>query len=148
MESREKYTVKKLNAILERTYDAEQGFAKAAQGCKAKSLASWFNDRALDRSLFAEELKKEIQAMGGKKTNMGSFRGGAHRAWMDIKALFSYDNNEAMIDEVLKGEKSALKEYEEILSEEGLPKTTIAILTSQKTKIDHGLILLSSLKEV
>ncbi|MCG2462465.1 PA2169 family four-helix-bundle protein [Flavobacteriaceae bacterium F89] len=148
MESKDKQTVKKLNIILERTYDAEQGFAKAAQECKAKSLARWFNDRAVDRSRFAEELKKEIHSMGGENTDKGSLRGDVHRTWMDIKALFAHDNDEAMLDEVLKGEKSALKDYEEILNLGDLPRTATAMLTSQMAQIDYGLVMLSSLKEL
>lgn len=148
MESLENPVVKKLNVILERTYDAEKGFAKAAQDCKARSLARWFNDRAVDRSRFAQELKTEIHSLGGENIDTGSFRGDAHRAWMDIKALFSGDNNEAMLDEVLKGEKSALREYEEILRGGALPPSTESILSSQMAQIDYGLVLLSSLKDL
>jgi uncharacterized protein (TIGR02284 family) len=148
MESVQKPTVKKLNVILERTFDAEKGFAKAAQDCKARSLARWFNDRALDRSRFAQELKSEIHSLGGENIDTGSLKGDVHRAWMDIKALFSGDDNEAVLDEVLKGEKSALREYEEILKEGGLPATTEAMLNSQMAQIDYGLVLLSSLKEL
>lgn len=148
MESVQKPTVKKLNVILERTFDAEKGFAKAAQDCKSRSLARWFNDRALDRSRFAQELKSEIHSLGGENIDTGSLKGDVHRAWMDIKALFSGDDNEAVLDEVLKGEKSALREYEEILKEGGLPATTEAMLNSQMAQIDYGLVLLSSLKEL
>ncbi len=139
---------KKLNAILEKTYDAEKGFDKAAENCSAKSLASWFTERALDRHRFGNELKREITNFGEEYTESGSLTGGAHRAWMDIKALFSGDNNEAMLEEAIRGEKAALEEYKDVLKEHDLPPSTFALLTSQMAQIDYGLALIMMTKDL
>lgn len=139
---------KRLNAILQKTYDAEKGFGKAAERCKIRSLATWFNDRALDRHRFAIELKREITAFGEQAEDHGSLAGEAHRAWMDVKALFSSDSDEAMLKEAIRGEKAALEEYQEVLRESNLPKSSEAMLTAQMSQIDYGLVLIMSTKDL
>lgn len=139
---------RKLNAILEKTYDAEKGFGKAAENCEVRSLATWFNERALDRHRFINELKREISAFGEDYKNKGTLAGDAHRAWMDIKSLFSNDHAEAMLDEAIRGEKAALEEYKEVLKEKDLPRSTITLLTSQMAQIDYGLALIMGLKDL
>ncbi|WP_339709152.1 PA2169 family four-helix-bundle protein [uncultured Kriegella sp.] len=147
----EKYTEvigRKLNAILEKTYDAEKGFGKAAENCEVRSLATWFNERALDRHRFINELKREINAFGEGYKDNGTLAGDAHRTWMDIKSLFSKDHAEAMLEEAIRGEKVALEEYKEVLKEKDLPRSTIALLTSQMAQIDYGLALIMGVKDL
>ena len=74
--------------------------------------------------------------------------GKAHRAWMDVKALFSLDSAEAMLEEAIRGEKSAIEEYEEVLEDTSLPSTTAAILRSQKEAIQNGLSNIKMLEDI
>jgi uncharacterized protein (TIGR02284 family) len=139
---------KRLNAILQKTYDAEKGFDKAAENCTAKSLATWFAERALDRHRFANEIKREISNFGEDYEKSGSIAGGAHRAWMDVKALFAADNDEAMLEEAIRGEKAALEEYQDALKEQDLPRSVFTLLTSQMAQIDYGLALIMMTKDL
>lgn len=49
----------KLNALLEKTYDAEKGFKKAAENIENNSLKIYFNRKAEERYTFGHELKKK-----------------------------------------------------------------------------------------
>lgn len=67
---------------------------------------------------------------------------------MDIKALFSADNEEAMLEEAIKGEKKAVEAYDEVLTETSLPSRTQTLLKQQRNKIDAGLMKIKSLEDI
>ena len=138
----------KLNSILEKTYDAERGFKKAAENVKNNALKNYFNSKAQERYDFGHELKSEIRSFGEKVDKGGSVAGTAHRTWMDIKAMFSFDDEESMLEEAIRGEKVAIEEYEDVITETSLPSQTKAILEAQKNKIESGLQNIKSLEDI
>ena len=81
-----------LNALLEKTYDAEKGFKKAAENVENPALKNYFQTKAQQRYDFGHELKSEIKSYGQDVDKGGSLIGDAHRAWMDVKKVFSVWN--------------------------------------------------------
>ncbi|MDO6519589.1 conserved hypothetical protein [Zobellia uliginosa] len=129
----------KLNNILEKTYDAEKGFKKAAEHAKSTDLKTFFKRKADERYSFGHDLKTEIVRYGQDFEKGGSTTGAMHRSWMDVKAWFSADNDEAMLEEAITGEKAAIDEYREVLKEVSLPSSTTTLLTQQMNKISTDL---------
>ncbi|ULC59125.1 PA2169 family four-helix-bundle protein [Flaviramulus sp. BrNp1-15] len=138
----------KLNDLLEKTYDAEKGFKKAADNVDNAALKSYFNQKAQERYDFGHELKSELKSFNQDIDKGGSIAGDAHRAWMDIKAMFSSENEESMLEEAIRGEKSAISEYREVINETALPFSTKSILESQKNKIESGLSRIKTLEDL
>tara|TARA_R110000868_G_scaffold137246_1_gene350716 strand:- start:2441 stop:2890 length:450 start_codon:yes stop_codon:yes gene_type:complete len=138
----------KLNDLLEKTYDAEKGFKKAAENVDNSALKSYFSQKAQERYSFGHELKSEIKSFNQEVDKGGSLTGDAHRTWMDIKAMFSADDAESMLEEAIRGEKIAIKEYENVLTEVSLPTSTKSILSSQKNKIQMGLSRIKTLEDL
>ncbi|TXD85202.1 PA2169 family four-helix-bundle protein [Subsaximicrobium wynnwilliamsii] len=139
---------KKLNELLEKTYDAEKGFKNAAEQIEHPALKSYFNQKAQERYNFGHELKTEIKSFGQEVDKGGSLTGSAHRAWMNVKALFSGDNEESMLEEAITGEKASVEEYNEVLQETSLPSSTRSILNSQKQTIETGLSNIKNLEDL
>lgn len=132
-------TEKKLNGLLQKSYDAEQGFKKAAENVESNSLKNFFMSKAEERLKFRNELRREIVANGCEiNEQSGSIAGSLHRAWMDTKALFSSNNEERMLEEVRNGEKAALNDYDDVLKDKLLPPTTTNILQKQRTVIQSS----------
>ena len=147
----ETYTEKvgnKLNDLLEKTYDAEKGFKKASENVKNASLKSYFERKAQERYDFGHALKAEIKQFGQEVDKGDSLTSKAHRSWMDIKSFFSSDDEEAMLEEAIKGEKAAVDEYADVLSETALPPSTETLLTQQKNKILSGLNTIKHLEDI
>lgn len=138
----------KLNELLEKTYDAEKGFKNAAENIENTALKSYFKSKAQERYNFGHDLKDEIKSYNQKIDKGGSITGTAHRAWMDIKAMLSLDNEESMLEESIRGEKTAVKEYEEVLNEIHLPNSTKSLLETQKNKIEFGLENIKTLEDI
>ena len=138
----------KLNNILEKTYDAEKGFKKAAEHAKSTDLKTFFKRKADERYNFGHDLKSEIVRYGQDFEKGGSATGAMHRGWMDVKAWFSADNDESMLEEPITGEKAAVEEYKAVLNEVSLPTTTTTLLTQQMNKISTDLNSIKRLEDV
>ncbi|MEM5564362.1 PA2169 family four-helix-bundle protein [Psychroserpens sp. AS72] len=139
---------KKLNDLLEKTYDAEKGFKKAAENVDHAALKSYFNQKAQERYNFGHELKSELKAFNQDIDKGGSVTGTMHRAWMDVKSLFSADDEESMLEEAIRGEKASIDEYAEVLNETNLPSSTKSILATQKSTIENGLSNIKTLEDL
>lgn len=138
----------KLNDLLEKTYDAEKGFKKAAENAKHSGLKSYFNKKAQERYDFGHQLKSEIVNFGETPDKGGSVTGAAHRTWMEVKSWFSADDDESMLEEAIRGEKASVEEYRDVLSETALPARTKDILQTQKTTIEQGLTNIKRLEDI
>jgi len=122
-----KYTEKisnKLNELLEKNYDAEKGYLNAAENVESPKLKIFFKNRASERSQFAKELRTEILVHGQIPEDDGSFKGTMHRNWMTLKSLFSSNDEEAILEEAIRGEKANLEEYKEILLDDVFAPST------------------------
>lgn len=126
----------KLNELLEKNYDAEKGYKKAAENVENTKLKQFFNEQAQKRYDFGHELKTEIKNYGETPDKGGSTTGAMHRTWMDIETAFSSNNEETILEEVQKGEKAAIEEYNEVINDTTLPPTTQKILTNQRDTIN------------
>jgi len=137
-----KYTDKmtnKLNELLTKNYDAEKGYKKAAEIVENPKLKQFFETEAQVRYDFGHELKSEIRNFGETPEKGTSTTGDLHRTWMDIKSTFTSNDEEAILKEVEKGEKSAVDEYNEVVNDTTLPPTTKRILTKQVSNIENTL---------
>jgi uncharacterized protein (TIGR02284 family) len=128
----------KLNELLEKNYDAEKGYKKAAENVENTKLKQFFNEQAQKRYDFGHELKTEIKNYGETPDKGGSATGAMHRTWMDIETAFSSNNEETILEEVQKGEKAAIEEYNEVINDTTLPPTTQKILTNQRDTINRA----------
>ncbi len=129
----------KLNELLTKNYDAEAGYKKAAEIVENPQLKQFFETQAQARYDFGHELKTEIRNTGGTPEKGTSFKGDAHRTWMSIKDTFTSNDEENILEEVTRGEKAAVNEYQEVILDTTLPPTTKGILTKQVSNIESTL---------
>jgi uncharacterized protein (TIGR02284 family) len=66
---------------------------------------------------------------------------------MDVKALFG-NNDKSMLQEAIRGDKAAVKEYEEVLEDEALPMEVATIVREQQMKIRTDLNNIKSLEDL
>jgi uncharacterized protein (TIGR02284 family) len=130
---------KRLNELLEKNYDAEKGYKKAAEIVENERLVNFFNEQAQNRYDFGHELKSEIRNHGEEPDKGGSATGSAHRTWMDIKTTFTSNDEEAILEEVQTGEEKALEEYNEIIADTTLLPSTQRILEKQRDSVQEAL---------
>lgn len=142
-----KEKAEKLNELLEKNYDSEKGFKNAADDVKNPRLKTFFKEKAQERYDFGHELKSEIRNFGEAPEEGSSVKSDAHRTWMDLKSAFSGNNEEAVLEETIRGEKLAVKDYNEIIKNDDFPPTTQNLLLKQRNAIQKTIDEVKSLEE-
>ena len=126
-----------LNDLIETCRDGQEGFKEAAENSKSPELKEFFNRVSLERSQFVGDLQQQIHLLGGDPDNSGSTAGALHRAWIDIKGSLTGRDDESILNEVERGEDSAVKAYQDALKE-GLPANINAIVESQYRQVKQA----------
>lgn len=137
-----------IEEILEKNEDAKKGYAKAAENAKSDALASYFRQKSTNRKDFNTKLKREIKSAYTDFDEDGSFGGSIHRAWMDVKSLFSADNDESMLEESIRGDKAAIDEYNDVIEYKNLPVGLKNLLISQRDEIHQDITKNDSLESL
>jgi uncharacterized protein (TIGR02284 family) len=129
----------KLNELLVKNYDAEKGYINAIENVDSDRLKMYFKRRASERSEFAKELRTEILQYGQIPEDSGSFKGAMHRNWMTLKSTFSSNNEEAILEEAIRGEEASLEEYNELIKERNLPPSIVKLLIKHRDAIQSAI---------
>ena len=132
-----------LNNLLVKNYDAEKGFKLAMDKIDNPTINTFLKDRAAQRGEFAQELKSEILQYGELPEKDGSIKGDFHRAWMNLKTAVASNEREQLLEEVERGEKASLEEYNEILYDRDvvLPPSTESMLKRHRDAIKSSLTM-------
>jgi uncharacterized protein (TIGR02284 family) len=138
----------KLNILLEKNYDAEAGYIAAKDNVTDSNLKNFFKNRATNRYDFGHEIKEEIRSFGEEPNKGTSIKGDAHRVWMNLKSTFSKNNEEAILEEAIRGERKALEDYNEILEDKDIPQSTKEILEKHRDKVQLSLRQVTTMESV
>lgn len=144
----EKRISDKLNELLIKNYDAEKGYIKAINEVDNVTVINFFKNRAEERSRFARQLRTEILTYGEMPEDDGSFKAMLHRNWMTLRATFSSNNEETILNEALRGEKASLEEYNELLADHEMPERLVNILREQRNAIESAINSVKTYEEV
>jgi uncharacterized protein (TIGR02284 family) len=134
MDDRSKTAILTLNSLIETCNDGAQGFQTAAQELRETSVKELFDKYAWERGQFAEELRGEVQRLGGNPEEGGSVSGAAHRGWINIKSAIAGHSDSAIIAEAERGENVAIQSYENALKSD-LPPQVQPTIQRQFTQV-------------
>ncbi len=147
-EQTHKDTVNVLQGIIEKNYDAEKGYKKAMQDAKNPALKNFLKQQALQRSTFATAIDKELRDLGETPKESGSVTGSLHRAWIDIKSSLAGNDDEAVLEEVIRGEKASVDEYVDAIKDKPLLPKVQSVLQSQLDDIQGTLNRVKTLEDI
>lgn len=148
MEDKNKELVGVLNELLERNYDAEKGYKKAAEDIENSLLKDFFRDYSGQRYNFGHELKDEIRKLGGEPDKGSSVKSDIHRAWIDVKSILTGKDTEAVVQECIRGEQKALEDYEDALRRPDLPPTSREVVQRQHDRIQNAVNRLNQIEKI
>ena len=104
-----------LNSLISTTIDSITGYEDAASNSEAGRFQQMFRDRANERQRVVEDLRSEVRRLGGEPEEGGSFMGKTHQRWLDLKAAVTGRDDQAIINEVERGEDYLKEKFEEAL---------------------------------
>ncbi len=142
MEPNEK-SAEVLNDLLKINNDRVEGYVKAIHESHDSDLKGLFMDMADVSKKIAMSLTQEIVKRGraaevGNTTNAGKI----YRVWMDVKAKFTGEDRESILNSCEFGEDAAQKAYKQALQEDGLEDDVRELIIEQKDELKeaHDLI--------
>ena len=115
----------------------EKGYAVSAANVSNQGLKLLLKSHAQQRSRFKSEILAEIQRLGSKLKPRNSIRGVLHRGRINIFSALAAGNEEKekiILNEIMVGEKIALKTYEATLKKE-LPYETQKLISRQYAEV-------------
>ncbi|MVM41480.1 PA2169 family four-helix-bundle protein [Spirosoma sp. HMF3257] len=127
-----------LSRLLTLSHDAEKGYEEASENVDDNELKTLLLAQSRQRAEFAQELDREIRALGGEPDNGTSITADLHRAWINIKSTFSTNDDKAVVQECHRGDQEALNTYNSVLQETDLVASTRELLLRQKQSIDSA----------
>lgn len=143
-----KKQIDELNDLLTRNYDAEKGYANAAEEVNDEALKDFFLSYSKQRNKFGHEIKDQINKLGGEIHKGTSLAGDIHRGWMDLKGLLTGHDEDAIINECIRGENTALADYKKVMDDESLDSETREVIRSHHQKIQEAILKIKELHQI
>jgi uncharacterized protein (TIGR02284 family) len=148
METRNEELIDGLKHLLHIANDGKEGYKTAADDADSAELKALFTTYSIQRSEFEMELKSCIRQLGADSDNdSGGPLGAIHRIWMDIKTAVTGNDNHAILDACITGEKAAVEAYDKVLLNSSLPQEMRETLTSQRSSISECLTNVQTLEQ-
>ena len=139
MSNQKQYVVDSLHKLIELNKDSDRGYKEASENIEDPELKTILyrlsQQRAEFRGDIEEILRKDYHDNANPST---SFLSKLHRGWMDFKSVISSNDNQAVLDECIRGEEHAIETYGEELSGH-LPKYIEEQLNAQLTLVKGAL---------
>ena len=135
-----------LNTLIATTIDSITGYEDAAANSEAGRFQEMFRDRATERQRVVEELRSEVRRLGGNPEDDGSFMGKTHQRFLDLKAAVTGRDEQAIINEVERGEDYLKEKFETALSSGTLSGDSRAVVERAYQSVRSGHDQISQLK--
>ena len=136
-----------LNTLIATLIDSVTGFEDAAANIEGSSrLQELFRERASERTRVVEELRAEVRRLGGNPEDDGSFLGKTHQRFLDLKAAVTGRDEQAIINEVERGEDYLKEKFETALKMDSLSGETRAVVERAYQSVRSGHDQVSQLK--
>ncbi|HEY0164630.1 MAG TPA: PA2169 family four-helix-bundle protein [Sphingomicrobium sp.] len=136
-----------LNTLTTTLIDSVNGFEDAAANIEGSSrLQQLFRERASERRQVAEEMRGEIARLGGNPEDDGSFLGKTHQRFLDLKAAVTGRDEQAIINEVERGEDYLKEKFETALESGNLSGESRTIVERAYQSVRSGHDQVSQLK--
>jgi len=137
-----------LNKLISRNYDAEKGYKEAAQRAENSALKSFFTDQVKERYDFGHDIKPMIIVDGGEVQKGTSILGDLHREIMKIKDMVTDADDEAIVEECLRGEEFSKTDYQTAIESAEVDAKNKKVLETHLKAINKAITKLTDLKAI
>ncbi len=132
------HDISTLNDLIATTIDSADGYRTSAQDVENPRFAELFTARASERSSVAEQLRAEVKRLGGNPEDDGTLVAAGHRAFVNLKAAVTNRDDQAIINEVERGEDHIKAKYEEALKDGNLSPESRSLVQTAYGSVKSG----------
>ncbi|MFN3456654.1 MAG: ferritin-like domain-containing protein [Novosphingobium sp.] len=101
-----------LNTLIATLLDSVEGYQKSAEDLDNPQYRQLFLDRARERQAVVTKLQAAVGQLGGNPEDDSSTMGAIHRAFVDLKSAVMGRDDQAIINEVERGEDYLKEKFE------------------------------------
>lgn len=148
MEHNHKDAIEELNDLVEIQNDRIRGYERAIQESKNATLSAAFTEMLQKSTRHRNELREHIIEMGGEVRVGTTVSGKLYRAWMDVKATFTGNDSENILESCIFGEQAAQKAYDMALESNDLTAECIPLVTKQQGELRADLEKVKALENI
>jgi len=127
-----------LNTLIRTTIDSARGFADAAEEDENGQHSQFFSQMADERRQCVTQLQTQVTTLGGEPEDSSSFTAAAHRGFMDLKQAVMGNSDEAVVEEVERGEDYLKAKYETALQDGELSPETRQVIQQAYQSVRKG----------
>ena len=127
-----------LNSLISTTLDSIEGYSEAAKDNESGRYGGLFTSRAAERRQVATKLQTEVTRLGGTPAESGTALGGAHRMFFNIKSAVTGKDDQAIVNEVERGEDHIKAKYESAMKDEDLSPQVLALIRESYASVREG----------
>ena len=135
-----------LNTLIATLLDSVDGYTKSAHDVKDRDLADRFNARARERQSAVVGLQAAVARLGGNPEDDGTLLAGAHRAFINLKVAVTGTDDQAIINEIERGEDYLKGKFEAALKTVDLVPEARSAVDQAWTSVKAGHDEMSGLK--
>ena len=135
-----------LNTLIATLIDSINGYEDAASNADGSKFQQLFRERAGERQQAVEELRAEVRRLGGNPEDDGSFMGKTHQRFLDLKAAVTGRDDQAIINEVERGEDYLKAKFETALEKGELSGESRSAVERAYQSVRQGHDQMSQLK--
>ncbi|HWI84876.1 MAG TPA: PA2169 family four-helix-bundle protein [Sphingomonas sp.] len=132
------HDISTLNSLIATTIDSIEGYAASAEDAENGRYASLFTARADERRQVASLLQAEVRRLGGEPSEGGTALGGAHRLFVNLKAAVTGQDDQAVVNEVERGEDHIKAKFEDAIKDQELSAETRAVIEAGYRSVREG----------
>jgi uncharacterized protein (TIGR02284 family) len=132
------HDIRTLNGLIATTLDSVDGYTTAADDAESGRFAEIFRSRAGERRTVVGSLQAEVVRLGGNAEDDGTLLAGAHRAFLNLKAAVTGEDDQAIVNEVERGEDHIKAKFEDALEDMTLSPDVKAVIQQTYGSVRAG----------
>jgi uncharacterized protein (TIGR02284 family) len=133
-----------LNDLIQINNDRIKGYQNAIEELEDTNndLKTVFTEMISQSEGVKSDLVNEVKVLGEEAASGTTTSGKIYRAWMDVKAVFTGHDRQAILSNCHAGEDAAQKAYQSALETDGLSPDLSNLIAKQKQelKVSHDAI--------
>lgn len=138
--------VELLNDLITKSRDAEEGYEEASKHVNDPQLKATLLEYSSQRFRFRNNLELALSDLNASPEEGNSVASNIHRAWMDLKSAIATNEDNAILNEVIRGEEYALETYQEVLKELPITASYYTEIVDQRNSIRSAIGHMRSLE--
>lgn len=127
-----------LDTLIATTLDSMKGYRESAEASENTTHQQFFNQMAEERSKVASDLQARVRSLGGDPETESSTAGAAHRGWVNLKSAITGRDEQAIVNEVERGEDYIKEKFEAAMKDDELSPEARGLLEKSFASIRKG----------